>query len=101
MVLLEILLVSVSTVNVVLNIQQIRAGMFLFLSMYDSFLVYCHELAPCIISLTGDRAQGEDSKHDSHYNLVYQGMAQVNPCSALGVSDKARLKPVSSPTETS
>ena len=31
-----------------------------------SFLVYCRELAPGTVSLTGDRAQGDDSKHDSH-----------------------------------
>ena len=31
--------------------------------------VYCRELAPVTVSLTGDRAQGDDSKCDSHYNL--------------------------------
>ena len=30
---------------------------------YNSFLVYCRELAPGTVSLTGDRAQGDDSKH--------------------------------------
>ena len=35
--------------------------------MYNPFLVYCRELAPGTVSLTGDRAQGDDSKHDSHY----------------------------------
>ena len=35
--------------------------------MYNSFLVYCRELAPGTVSLTGDWAQGDDSKHDSHY----------------------------------
>ena len=34
---------------------------------YNSFLVYCLELAQGTVSLTGDRAQGDDSKHDSHY----------------------------------
>ena len=34
---------------------------------YNPFLVYCRELAPGTVSLTGDRAQGDDSKHDSHY----------------------------------
>ena len=33
---------------------------------YYLFLVYCRELAPGTVSLTGDRAQGDDSKHDSH-----------------------------------
>ena len=46
--------------------------------MYNSFLVYCHELVPGTVSLTGDRAQGDDSKHDSTIaclllidNLIY------------------------------
>ena len=34
---------------------------------YSPFLVYCRELAPGTVSLTDDRAQGDDSKHDSHY----------------------------------
>ena len=34
---------------------------------YNPFLVYCRELAPGTVSLTGDRAQGDDSKHDLHY----------------------------------
>ena len=37
--------------------------------MYNPFLVYCRELAPGTVSLTGDRAQGDDSKHDPHYNV--------------------------------
>ena len=37
---------------------------------YNPFLVYCRELAPGAVSLTGDRAQGDDSKHDSHYNTL-------------------------------
>ena len=35
---------------------------------YNPFLVYCRELAPGTVSLTGDRAQGDDSKYDSNYN---------------------------------
>ena len=34
---------------------------------YNPFLVYCRELVPGAVSLTGDWAQGDDSKHDSHY----------------------------------
>ena len=34
---------------------------------YNSFLVYCRELALGTVSLIGDRAQGDGSKHDSHY----------------------------------
>ena len=36
-------------------------------SDYNPFLDYCRELAPGTVRLTGDRAQGDDSKHDSHY----------------------------------
>ena len=36
---------------------------------YNPFLVYCRELAPSAVSLTGDWAQGDDSKHDSHNSL--------------------------------
>ena len=35
---------------------------------YNSFLVSCRELDPGTVSLTGDWAQGDDSKHYSHYN---------------------------------
>ena len=38
---------------------------------YNLFLVYCCELAPGTVSLTGDRDQGDDSKHDSHYNSLF------------------------------
>ena len=34
---------------------------------YNPVLVYCRELALGTVSLTGDRAKGDDSKHDSHY----------------------------------
>ena len=30
---------------------------------YNAFNVNCRELAPSTVSLTGDRAQGDDSKH--------------------------------------
>ena len=40
------------------------------LSRYNPFLVYCRELAPGTVSLTGYRAQSDDSKHDSHYSNV-------------------------------
>ena len=36
---------------------------------YNSFLVYYRKLAPGTVSLTDDRAQGDDSKHDSHYTV--------------------------------
>ena len=34
---------------------------------YNPFLVYCRELVLGTASSTGDQAQGDDSKHDSHY----------------------------------
>ena len=37
---------------------------------YNPFLVYCRELAPGTINLTGDRAQGDDSKLDSLYTVL-------------------------------
>ena len=37
---------------------------------YNPFLIYCRELGPCTVSLTGDRAQGDDSQHDSHYTIT-------------------------------
>ena len=37
--------------------------------IYNPFLVYCRELAPGTVSLAGDRAQGDDSKYDSHYSI--------------------------------
>ena len=44
---------------------------------YNSFLVYCRELAPGTVSLTGDRTQGDDSKHDSHYTYIHNSMCRV------------------------
>ena len=43
-----------------------RNGSVFISACYNSFLVYCRELAPGTVSLTGDRAQGDDSKHDSY-----------------------------------
>ena len=34
-----------------------------YTSSYSAFNVYRRELAPGTVSLTGDRAQGDDSKH--------------------------------------
>ena len=38
-----------------------------YIEHYNPFLVYFRELAPGTVSLTGDWAQGDDSKHDSHF----------------------------------
>ena len=37
---------------------------------YNAFNVYRRELAPGTVSLTGDRAQGDDSKHWAYSTLV-------------------------------
>ena len=39
--------------------------------MYNAFNVYRREMAPGTVSLTGDRAQGDDSKHWAHSNNDY------------------------------
>ena len=44
---------------------------------YNTFLVYCRELAPGTVSLTGDRAQGDDSKHDSHYTPIMPILSSI------------------------
>ena len=44
---------------------------------YNLFLVYCRELALGTVSLTGDRAQGGDSKHDSHYTRICENDYQI------------------------
>ena len=42
---------------------------------YNAFNVYCRELAPGTVSLTGDRAQGDDSKHWAYYTVALQNIA--------------------------
>ena len=37
----------------------------------NAFNVYCRELAPGTVRLTGDRAQGDDSKHCAYSNINY------------------------------
>ena len=50
------------------------------LTSYNPILVYCRELAPGTVSLTGDRAQGDDSKHDSHYNSTTLSKQCIKMC---------------------
>ena len=38
-------------------------------TLYNAFNVYRRELAPGTVSLTGDRAQGDDSKHWAYSTL--------------------------------
>ena len=52
--------------------------------MYNPFLVYCRELAPATVSLTGDRAKGDDSKHDSHYSAqIILFRVRIQTCRGL------------------
>ena len=39
---------------------------------YNAFNVYRRELAPGTVSLTGDRAQGDDSKHWANSTCIIQ-----------------------------
>ena len=39
--------------------------------VYNAFNVYRRELAPGTVSLTGDRAQGDDSKHWAYSTISY------------------------------
>ena len=39
-------------------------------ALYNAINVYCRELAPGAVSLTGDRAQGDDNKHCRDYTTV-------------------------------
>ena len=55
---------------------------------YNSFLVYCRELAPGTVSLTGNRAQGDDSKHDSHYSCVVSIQYKYNTIQTLVQNSK-------------
>ena len=41
---------------------------FIYSFRYNAFNVYRRELAPGTVSLTGDRAQGDDSKHWAYSN---------------------------------
>ena len=48
---------------------------FIQFNEYNAINVYCRELAPGAVSLTGDRAQGDDNKHCRDYTMftfVYQ-----------------------------
>ena len=55
---------------------------------YNSFLVYCRELAPGTVSLTGDRAKGDDSKNSK---WVWSGNTTITNCrQPRGTARKSR-----------
>ena len=51
--------------------------------LYNAFNVYRRELAPGTVSLTGDRAQGDDSKHWAYSKLSYMSIYMAL-CSTVG-----------------
>ena len=62
-------------------------------AIYNPFLVYCRELAPDTVSLTGDRAQGDDSKYDLHYT-PYHCLEKHTTLKLLNFADMPRLDKV-------
>ena len=44
---------------------------------YNAFNVYCRELAPGTVSLAGDRAQGDDSKHCAYSSVQLSHMMNL------------------------
>ena len=61
--------------------------------VYNPFLVYCRELAPGTVSLTGDRAQGDDSKHDLHYTRPFslKYLLTISPIIHLCITSNSSL----------
>ena len=47
--------------------------------MYNAFNVYCRELAPGTVSLTGYRAQGDDGKHCAYCTLWFVNKFTIDP----------------------
>ena len=45
---------------------------------YNAFNVYCRELAPGTVSLTGYRAQGDDDKHCAYCIKLFATSDKVN-----------------------
>ena len=56
---------------IISRINEVYVVVFSIKYRYNSFLVYCRELAPGTVCLTGDWAQGDDSKHDPHYIAIF------------------------------
>ena len=58
---------------------------------YNAFNVYCRELAPGTVSLTGGRAQGDDNKHCA-YSTAYVVNSHFLP--TVPVYKKNRIAPL-------
>ena len=53
---------------------------FCLIKQYNAFNVYRRELAPGTVSLTGDRAQGDDSKHWAYSSVLFLPYQAVVYC---------------------
>ena len=47
-------------------------GLRIRVHIYNTRFVYCRELAPCIISLLGGWAHGDDNKQYGYFFLLFQ-----------------------------
>ena len=61
---------------------------------YNAFNVYCRELAPGTVSLTGDRAQGDDSKHWANYIFESTIRPGILLCTQTYVARLLRVGPI-------
>ena len=55
---------------------------FIYQELYNDLNVYCRELAPSTVNLTGDRAQGKDSKHcpcSTHWKHLERVLLSCQP----------------------
>ena len=55
---------------------------FIYQELYNDFNVYCRELAPSTVNLTGDRAQGKDNKHcacSTHWKHLERVLLSCQP----------------------
>ena len=55
------------------------------MQLYNAFNVYSRELAPGTVSLTGDRAQGDDSKHWAYSSPYSTWMTMYLPGAILDI----------------
>ena len=73
---------NISTVIKHLYVQKNDASCFrtIRFRIYNAFNVYRRELAPGTVSLTGDRAQGDDSKHWAYSSLLIYTCYYAKSC---------------------
>ena len=59
-------------------------------SKYNAFNVYLRELAPGTVSLTGDRAQGDDSKHLAYSSFQFIYFDKLSAVQCLNSPDQLK-----------